>query len=226
MARIKFGHGVADARGSVGGTVFSRNASGAYMREKVTPVNPQSSRQTAVRSRLTTLSKEWADLSEVQRSGWAALAQAYPRRDVFGNPLVLSGIAQFQACNGMLLNAGQPSISNPPADLLVPELSITTLELASASRTLSIEVTPLPLGADDLLYLELTPRFSPGISFYSNLLRFLVASPKALASTFDHIIEDRFGPYSTGDTYSIHASILRCTNGAMSSGLFVKTLTL
>lgn len=45
MAKIKFGMMMTDARGKLGGQVFSKNRSGSYVRTKVTPVNPQTTTQ-------------------------------------------------------------------------------------------------------------------------------------------------------------------------------------
>jgi hypothetical protein len=50
MAKIKFGMMMTDARGKLGGHVFSKNRSGAYVRTKVTPVNGQTTAQTGVRA--------------------------------------------------------------------------------------------------------------------------------------------------------------------------------
>lgn len=50
MALVQFGGGILDARGSIGGQVFSKNRFGNYMRARITPVNPNSARQAVVRA--------------------------------------------------------------------------------------------------------------------------------------------------------------------------------
>jgi hypothetical protein len=55
MAKINFGQTVNDARGKLGGTVFSKNKSGAYTRRKVTPANPRTVAQSRVRNFFGTL---------------------------------------------------------------------------------------------------------------------------------------------------------------------------
>ena len=72
MAKIKFGMMMTDARGKLGGQVFSKNRSGAYVRTKVTPVNPRTAAQPLSRSILGTLSASWSGLTEVQRRSWNA----------------------------------------------------------------------------------------------------------------------------------------------------------
>ena len=54
--KIKFGAIVVDGRNKIGGHVMSKNRAGAYMRTKVSPVNPRSLDQMSVRSRLSAIS--------------------------------------------------------------------------------------------------------------------------------------------------------------------------
>src|SRR5690606_27930634 len=52
--KVQFsGLGVVAGSGKIQGTVAARNRSGAYLRVKVTPVNPQTTYQQAARQRLT-----------------------------------------------------------------------------------------------------------------------------------------------------------------------------
>jgi len=69
MAKIQFSAVVGDARGKVGGNVFTKGRSGAVLRTKVSPVQPRSSFQRAVRSGFTAESKAWTgDLDDTQRA--------------------------------------------------------------------------------------------------------------------------------------------------------------
>ena len=63
MAKIKLSAIVSEMRGKLNGSVFSKNRGGAYIRTKVTPVNPQSLAQGLVRATLTNLSQAWRGLT-------------------------------------------------------------------------------------------------------------------------------------------------------------------
>ena len=76
IARILFGNIVSEARGKLGGVVFSRNTSGAYARQKVSPVQPRTPAQLNQRSRLTAVSKVWETLTQNQREAWKAFSLA------------------------------------------------------------------------------------------------------------------------------------------------------
>ena len=108
MAKIKFGALAEDARGKIGGVVYSRNQFGGYIREKVSPVQPSTARQTIVRERVTSITKRWFDtLTDAQRLAWIAFAKVTPVPDVFGNPNLLTGINAYLRLNGALLNAAE-----------------------------------------------------------------------------------------------------------------------
>ena len=77
MASIRFNQ-IADARGSVNGTVYSRGIGGLYMKNRVSPLNPQSSKQSAVRSQLSSLAAAWRSLTDSQRNAWKGQVDNYP----------------------------------------------------------------------------------------------------------------------------------------------------
>ena len=137
MAKVKFGALAQDARGKIDGIVYSKNQFGAYARQKVSPVQPQTARQTLVRERLTTLSKRFSTIiTEAQRAAWNAFAKVNPVVDVFGNPQALAGISAFNRLNTVILNAGGTIIDTPPADLAVTGLlSLSVSALAPAVAT-------------------------------------------------------------------------------------------
>jgi hypothetical protein len=123
MAKVKFGALASDARGKIDGVVYSKNQFGAYIRQKVSPVQPQSPRQTLVRERQTTLSKRYSTvITEAQREAWRGFALTNPVPDVFGDPQALTGIASYVRLNQIILNGGGTIIDTPPADLEVPGL--------------------------------------------------------------------------------------------------------
>jgi len=83
--KIKFGALVVDGRGKIGGHVASKNRGGAYLRTKVTPVNPQTSFQNAVRNRLTAFAQAWRGLAASQRAAWNSSVSDFSKTDIFGD---------------------------------------------------------------------------------------------------------------------------------------------
>jgi hypothetical protein len=228
MAKVKFGQGVADIRGRLGGSVFSRNSSGAYIREKVSPVNPQSEKQLARRSMLSLISKAWAAVDANIRQGWADLARAYPRTDVFGNPVPLTGIAQFQSTNLVKMSIGQQIQVDVPADLVVSEVLLDTVTIDAATRKLQITLEGAdPRPAAHVLYARMTRSHSAGKAFVANLFRFVdhATPPAAPTDLIEMDISDDFGPVGSSLTFSALVHYVNSANGALSRGV-LRTFTI
>jgi len=76
MARI-LGFQYGEMRGKLGGNVFSRNKAGAYVRAKVTPVNPQTVRQQTARYRFGNMSILYQNLSSAAKDCWQVFASTH-----------------------------------------------------------------------------------------------------------------------------------------------------
>lgn len=228
MAKIKFGNVVADARNAAGGIVYSRNTYGAYLRQKVSPVQPRSPAQQAQRSSMTDLSKRYRDvLTASQRLGWAAFAAANPRTDVFGAPIVLAPIAMYQACNRILDQMLAARIDTAPADLSVQSPLTVSLVADASSNNIIVTFTPTPLDTDIHAAIFLTPQFSQAALFYTNKLRLVTVSGGAVASpiTITTAYTDRFGPIVAGTQIGCELKLYNAVNGAASAGIRATTIT-
>jgi hypothetical protein len=118
---------MAQIRGSVGGTVASRNLGGAYMKARVAPVNRKTPAQTLARANFAANSKLWSGvMTAAQRAAWSFFAQANPLVNVLGASIIVSGLAMAQKLNQRLLQIGEPYILDPPADLSVPATPLPT----------------------------------------------------------------------------------------------------
>lgn len=131
MALIKFGGGIAEMRGSIAGTVFSRNKAGAYARNRVTPVNPQSDLQTSVRSTMAALAVVWnSTLSDANRAAWEVYAASVAMTNRLGETMYLSGYNHFIRSAMTLVTTGSEYVLQGPAELSLPETDPTlTIDL-------------------------------------------------------------------------------------------------
>lgn len=136
MALIKFGGGIVDARGSVAGNVFSRNRFGAYLRARVTPVNPQSSRQEAARARIAMLAEQWREspVTAAMRTAWGTYAASINAVNKLGEAISLTGFNAFIMGNAIKLAHGFDFVEDGPTDLGLPAQDPTvSIALSEAS---------------------------------------------------------------------------------------------
>ena len=135
-------------RGSIGDNTFSHNRGGDYVRRRVSPTNPNSSRQQAMRSILSTLSAAWSSvLTAVQRAQWNTWAEAQSKTGPLGNTINLTGINAYVWLNSHLLDAGDSRIDAPPI-VVAPTALLTFSADISAINTVDLTFTGTPLAAN------------------------------------------------------------------------------
>lgn len=87
---------VTQASGSVGGTTYSHNAGGLYMRARSIPVNPNTQNQANVKAALTAGVNTWTEqLTQQQRNAWDLYALNVPLTNALGDSRPVSGQNMF-----------------------------------------------------------------------------------------------------------------------------------
>lgn len=82
--------------GSVGGTTFSRNRGGMYIRARTIPTDPGTAPQLAARNALKIAVGEWTNtLTAANRTSWDIYALNTPVTSKLGDPINLSGQQMF-----------------------------------------------------------------------------------------------------------------------------------
>ena len=158
------GIAVTDGRNKIGGSVASRNTFGAYFRNKVTPVNPQTESQSAVRAVFADISQAWRDLSEAQRDEWNAAVSSYETTDIFGDTLQPTGFNLHQQINLNLSTIELDFLTSPLAPADVQSLTELTVELNGGGTELEVSSTDaIELTTDFII--KATAGLSAGISF-------------------------------------------------------------
>lgn len=185
MALIKMGVAVAQISGSISGTTFARNRGGAYMRNRTTGLNPQSTRQTAVRALLASLSNTWSTvLTQSARSGWEAYAATVPWTNRLGEQIFLTGQNRFVQANSILL-AASVSLRVDPPDSLTAGPSFTPSLLVDPSDD---TVDVVNFGSLDrtndsgAFLLQSSPAQNPGVNFFKSPFRQFYATAVGAAT--------------------------------------------
>jgi len=168
--KIKFGALVVAGRGKIGGHVASRNRAGAYLRTKVTPVNPATIYQIGVRNRLAGISTDWRGLSAAERIAWNDAVADYAKTDVFGDIRNPSGFNLHQKLNNNLVNVAQAQITAPPLPEAVDAFTSCSLAADFTLQTVTLTYAPA-VAADHSALVYFTPAISPGITFVKSEFR-------------------------------------------------------
>jgi len=218
------------ASGSVGGSTYSHNRYGPYIRTRAIPVNPNTTAQQNARSRLATYSAKWQTLTTGQQKAWNAYALENPITNSLGMQQALTGQVAYVGINTRLAQATDTAIDAPPLSPAPTSLVTLSTTLDIGLGTFVVTFTATPLSADDRLWIQAAVTTSPGINYIRNLLRVVKITDKAQASDYDDQadIESVFGTLAVGQTVHTWASVFDSATGLLStplstSGLVVST---
>lgn len=206
-----------DIRGSVADITFSTNRGGAYIRSKVTPLNPKTTAQASVRQVLADLTKAWGGtLTDEQRAAWTNFADRVPYRDVFGNSRRLTGIAMFVKVNSRLVMAAWPRLDTPPLKLSVRGLSpINLSDVVVLARTFKIGYGPVNTDTESLM-VETAISVPSSINFVNNLYRLTFHADAVNPSPVTVTIPAEMGALISGTKLHVRAYRLDSETGGVS----------
>lgn len=221
MAKVKFSALISEMRNKLNGSVFARNRGGAYLRTKVTPLNPQSIAQVAARNKLTQFSQSWRSLTQAQRDAWNAAVSQYATTDVFGDVVNPTGATLFTRLNINIANAGGTVINTPPAPQGADALAEISITATAAGNVFDVTFDPATVPANHTLVVESTPMLSPGISNASSQFRVIGSVAAAASSPADLGAEQvsKFGALVTGQKVFIRAKFINKVTGEVSQAI-------
>lgn len=171
MARVKFSALVSEMRNKLNGSVFSKNRGGNYLRNKVTPVNPQSTFQTQKRSIFGSISSQFRSLTAAQVNAWNDAAQDFPYTDIFGDSKVLSGHQLHQKLNTNLAQINVSPLLNPPTPRTIEAVSWVIAVFTLATTSWQIELGFGSGSPNDYYIIEATPPVPVSVNFVKNKFR-------------------------------------------------------
>lgn len=172
MASILFGTAITDARGSVGGTVFSRNGNGAYTRIKTQPINRNTISQQVQRSNFLGVSASWRTIGTGNQATWVSSAPLYPYINRVGVSSTYTGFQLYSKFNNQLVTIGEGLIGSIGIPLTMLAVAITTVGYTPAAGMLPIRLIMDMLYSDasqvvpddTVLVIQATPALSAGVT--------------------------------------------------------------
>jgi len=224
MAKIKLGQIVAQASGSVGGTVFSHNRFGAYIRNRSIPVQPESTPQINRRNYLGAASANWSTLSPTNRMAWKVWAENNPITDNLGDKRVMDGHQAYTRLSTRLRAIPWVSGNTPPVLPAPAALKTCTAVISAALQTIVFTFTQAPLIPNNLLVVMGAKTPTDSINYIKNLLRRLPTSDAGQTTGWIMAdADDILGTFSIGEVVTLRIAQLHLDDGQMST--FFQTRT-
>lgn len=174
MAKFTPGPAVAEIRGSVGGTTFSQNRFGAYMRRRSVPTKSFTAEATTAKANLAAASAAWRDLTSGQREAWRTFANEHTFTNTLGISNSLSGHQWFVKLRSrQLYHPLAPMADDPPEYPGI--LPFPLIGVNEGFNTASILTTFGPAGVSPYrMWLYAAPVLSPGRQWVQNRYRLVL----------------------------------------------------
>lgn len=185
MALIK-SNILAEIRGSINGTTFSRNRTGAYARNRTVPVNPNSDNQISARNSMTNSSQLWRTISGSVQEQWKIYADNTPVTNRLGDTIHLSGFNQFVQLNGFLAFLGLTEHTAAPLAFgTAAVFTSVTFDIDSATDELAITGTSgADIGGTANYGIWISNPIGPGVTFYKGPWHYIGTTAGASLATF------------------------------------------
>lgn len=120
-----------DLKGSIAGSTFQTNTSGAIVRHRPRVTRSSTPKQQLSHQRHQFWLAQWQALTQTQRDLWNVFAATYPKTDKFGNSRNLTGANWFESANSNRYLILQDPFLNPPAHVLPDDAPPFTLTLTA-----------------------------------------------------------------------------------------------
>jgi hypothetical protein len=230
MAKIIFSNG-SEIRGTIGGNTYSRNASGAYVRGYVKPVNKNTAKQQSVRNVFASVAQGWRSLSAANRQTYADMCQFYPKTDSVGNVVIPTPSQLFARINGglyqngVLANGTFLTTCPAPVSMLNPLSLSPEYDSGTNDFTAAVEFEPsnFTVPANSILRLEATPSISAGIKSVPkktfSRIATLVTGDNTSTEDIKSAYEAVYGSINTQMNFYIKATLINTQTGQTSVSL-------
>jgi len=224
FAKFTPGAIISEIRNKIAATVYSKNGSGAIIRNRVTPINRRTSLQTNQRQLLASLASAWRGLTQLERDGWNAASPNFPQTDSLGQTVTLTGEQLYIRSNANLVQIGQAQITAAPPPTSFAILAMGATVLTGGAFTQAFSPDPVPAGFS--LVMKATRPLSPGKNFLGQSeFRFIqveaaaAVSPADLDAAYEAIFGDKAS--SVGQKVGIEAYLVEDSSGL--AGIAVST---
>ncbi len=184
MAKILLGDRIADIRGSIGGTTYSRNTFANYIRNKTSPVNPNTVAQQLVRNRLGAMSQSWAGIGEANRTSFIDGAPTWTNTNIFNQAIDYTGFSLYGRLNRNRQEINEPLLTT----FVLPDEvdSFDSLSLVADTTGGTMEITFSPaIAATHKVIVRATAPLTAGTQFVRNQFRKIAVLDSADLSPFD-----------------------------------------
>lgn len=238
MAKVRFGNGVSEIRGSIAGNTFSRSGAGAIIRNRITPVNPNTVRQSQVRAVFGLVSAVFDEMTLNEAETWKTFADTQKRINSFGEeytptPRQLwmeAGINQLRRDPAFsLTNMITAGLANLEVDPTLPENGEYELDLvntAGAITAMTIDPINSPSANTTHYIVQATQQLQPTIQnakrYFRELGTLAAADPTNILAAYTAVFPTTVSGPAEGHVIHVRIKALNSSTGLASAWFYTK----
>lgn len=148
MGLVKFGVGVSEISGAVGGVVFSKNHAGCILRTNKQPIKSKKINTISSQNKFGYLTNYYkTQLSSAEKTAWIDYANATPLTNRLSETYYMTGLQAFMRCNIPLYGSSWAIIDAAPTSgglLVVPPLDTSKFVVDNSLGTIAISSGAFP----------------------------------------------------------------------------------
>lgn len=148
MATLQFGAIVTAARGSIGGTTFSKGGPVQVAKNKGRPGRPMLASQQYSKQQMAKFATMWRDLNSSDRDDWATYAASASFTNSLGQTYYLTGFQMYVRNSLALAQRGTVQTASVPTAMGKSTLPDLTFDYDSGNIRLTAVTPTLPSGAE------------------------------------------------------------------------------
>jgi len=227
MAIFTPGIAVGQISGRVGGSVFSHNRGGAYVRNGSIPSVSQTAAALQAKAALAAASQIFSNLSDADAATWREYAANHPQTNRLGRSHVLSASNWCVKCNGHLIASGDSTIDVAPVIPAPAGVAISSAAISEGGGTATITLATTPLGANYKAWIRAARVQSGRIVNVKNKLTTVLITTANIASPIDIAseLEAVLGTFTEDDWYHFEVRVLDTTTGLISGAFTLAAQT-
>lgn len=219
MAIFIPGVAVSQISGRVGGSIFSRNRGGQYIRNGSKPSVVTTQYAQAIKALTANFSAQWRNLTADQQEAWREWATQNPFTNRLGQQRTLSGHQAYVKLNVRLAAAKGNELTVPPMGVAPEGVLPTGITYTASPQKVEVAFTSSPTDTNVAVQVWAYLSDSTGVAYVKNRLALVMTTPDEATSPINitTALTERFGTIQAGQKLHVGLNAINLTTGLTST---------
>lgn len=226
MALMTPGPVVGQVSGRIGGTIFSHNKGGMYIRNGTKPTKVTTELALKFKALMGKVSKEWQRLTAENRAAWVSYAATNSEKNRLGRSISITGQNWFVRCNTRAQAVGGVTLTLPPT-IPSPGVSFpTAFTISKSEEEATFTLGAALANANEVLWIRAAVTSTPTKNNIENLFKtvtFYATLPIDPADLYEEL-EAALGTLQVDQYVSFAYRVVDKSTGLASQEMYARSI--